>query len=161
MITDLSDFFELDIGFNIFDLFGKHRMQEALDQYDTLRFVKNQKIAELDKTIRRQGQMLRDAYAKIEELKQENKNKDALIDEFSKTLEEERHKNLFAESSKATSMKAAEKLSMQNTELRVALNKSRLDYEDLAETHERLLDVIKRERPDILLDDVEKDRKAS
>lgn len=156
MITEWGDYYEVDAGFDIFDLFGKARLKDAADKYDDLRFTKNKQINDQKRTIERQGKMLTDAYSKIEELEKTIESKDQIINDISEDLRNERSKNLFAESAKVSCVKAAENLSMQNTNLKYALNKSRLDYDELSKTHERLLDVIKKERPDISLDELER-----
>ena len=156
MITEWGDYYEVDAGFDIFDLFGKARLKDAADKYDDLRFTKNKQINDQKRTIDRQGKMLQDAYAKIEELEKIIKSKDQIINDISEDLRNERNKNLFAESAKIGCTKAAERLSTQNTDLRVALNQTRLNYDELSETHEKLLGIIRKERPDISLDELER-----
>lgn len=156
MITEWGDYYEVDTGFDIFDLFGKARLKDAADKYDDLRFTKNKQINDQKRTIDRQAKMLRDAYAKIKELEETIKGKDLVINDISEDLRNERNKNLFAESAKVSCVKAAENLSNQNTSLKYALNKTRLNYDELSKTHEKLLDVIKKERPDISLDEIER-----
>ena len=156
MITEWGDYYEVDTGFDIFDLFGKARLKDAADKYDDLRFTKNKQINDQKRTIDRQAKMLRDAYAKIEELEKTIKDKDLIINDISEDLRNERNKNLFAESAKISCTKAAERLSTQNTDLRIALNRTRLNYDELSETHEKLLGIIRKERPDISLDEIER-----
>ena len=156
MITEWGDYYEVDTGFDIFDLFGKARLKDAATKYDDLRFMKNKQINDQKRTIDRQAKMLRDAYEKIEELENAIKDRDATINDISEDLRNERNKNLFAESAKISCTKAAERLSTQNTDLRIALNQTRLNYDELSETHEKLLGIIRKERPDISLDEIER-----
>ena len=156
MITEWGDYYEVDTGFDIFDLFGKARLKDAATKYDDLRFTKNKQINDQKRTIDRQAKMLRDAYEKIEELENAIKDRDATINDISEDLRNERNKNLFAESAKISCTKAAERLSTQNTDLRIALNQTRLNYDELSETHEKLLGIIRKERPDISLDEIER-----
>ena len=156
MITEWGDYYEVDTGFDIFDLFGKARLKDAATKYDDLRFTKNKQINDQKRTIDRQAKMLRDAYEKIEELENTIKDRDATINDISEDLRNERNKNLFAESAKISCTKAAERLSTQNTDLRIALNQTRLNYDELSETHEKLLGIIRKERPDISLDELER-----
>ena len=156
MITEWGDYYEVDTGFDIFDLFGKARLKDAATKYDDLRFMKNKQINDQKRTIDRQAKMLRDAYEKIEELENAIKDRDATINDISEDLRNERNKNLFAESAKISCTKAAERLSTQNTDLRIALNQTRLNYDELSETHEKLLGIIRKERPDISLDELER-----
>lgn len=156
MITEWGDYYEVDTGFDIFDLFGKARLKDAATKYDDLRFTKNKQINDQKRTIDRQAKMLRDAYEKIEELENAIKDRDATINDISEDLRNERNKNLFAESAKISCTKAAERLSTQNTDLRIALNQTRLNYDELSETHEKLLGIIRKERPDISLDELER-----
>lgn len=156
MITEWGDYYEVDTGFDIFDLFGKTRLKDAATKYDDLRFTKNKQINDQKRTIDRQAKMLRDAYEKIEELENAIKDRDATINDISEDLRNERNKNLFAESAKISCTKAAERLSTQNTDLRIALNQTRLNYDELSETHEKLLGIIRKERPDISLDELER-----
>ena len=156
MITEWGDYYEVDTGFDIFDLFGKARLKDAATKYDDLRFIKNKQINDQKRTIDRQAKMLRDAYEKIEELENAIKDRDATINDISEDLRNERNKNLFAESAKISCTKAAERLSTQNTDLRIALNQTRLNYDELSETHEKLLGIIRKERPDISLDELER-----
>lgn len=143
MITDVNDYFEINMGLDIFDLFRKRRLQEAVDKVDAVRFEKNQVIKKKEELINMQRNSIRVLAQDLTEERAKNEELEKEVAMLKAALNKERKAVTMAESIKYNSTKAVEKLSTENTELRVKLNQALRDYHDLADTHDKLCDDIR------------------
>ena len=150
--TDLCDYYDVEPGFKLFDIFGLKRLREAVDRFDELKFIKNQKLLELETTLKRQCIMLKGLKTENLSLKKSMLAKDEEIAQLKSELECQKKKATLAESSKISATNGLEKLSQENTNLRVQLNELSRNYNELADMHDELCNCLRRGETDISLD---------
>lgn len=161
MITDVNDYFEVNSRFDIFDPFGIGRLREAEFKFDNYRFEKNRQIENYKKTVERQAQIIRTLTMELEKTKSSNMELIKKFDQVNEQNSEYVKHIAILESAKVNSTKALEQTIEQNILLKMQLQSSRTDYEELSEVHEKLCEIIQKERPDILLDSVYSNKSAS
>ena len=150
--TDLCDYYDVEVGFKLFDIFGIRRLREATDRFDDLKFVKNQKIIGLERTIRKQCDMIKQFANENATLKKASEEMNAENARLTQEIERLKKKLSFTESSKISATNGLEKLSQENTELKIKLNEMSRNYNELADLHDEVCNCLRRGETDISLD---------
>lgn len=161
MITDLNDYFEVNPNFDIFDPFGTKRLKQAAVDFDNYRYEKNRQIESYRKTLERQGKMLGSMVEENERLLNEKVLLEDELENYIQKVSELNKRTAIAEAAKLNSAKNLEEVTEENQSLKNRLQNSLADYEELSEIHEKLCEIIQKERPDILLDSIESKRSVN
>lgn len=161
MITDLIDYFEVNSSFNIFDPFGMKRLKQAASDFDNYRYEKNKQIESYRKTLEYQAKMLRMMASENEKLQNEKHSLEDRVESYVHKIAELNKRTAIAEAAKLNSAKNLEEITEENESLKTRLHGSIAEYEELSEVHEKLCEIIQKERPDILLDSVYSKRSVS
>lgn len=158
MITDLNDYFEVNPNFDIFDPFGMKRLKQAASDFDNYRFEKNRQIESYRKTLDRQAKMLRSMVAENERLQNEKVTLEDQLENYIQKITELNKRTAIAEAAKLNSAKNLEEAIEENESMKIRLREALADYDELSEVHEKLCEIIQKERPDILIDSIESKR---
>lgn len=133
--------------FDITDFFGKSRIRKLMYEYDQLKWVYQKEVENDSEIINRQAEAVT---AMVEKLTAAEKE----IEYLRAYIRESDSAKCSMQKNRMESDKRASKLADENDELKTELAKLNAEHHELANLHEKLLELIKKERPDIDLDSI-------
>lgn len=147
MDQDLDRRIRRHTRFDITDIFGKGRIRKLMYEYDNLKWTYQKEVEHDSEIINGQAAAVTAVVEKLTAAEKEIEYLKAYIRESDSAKQNMQKNRMDAE-------RRVSKLADENDELKTELAKLNAEHHDLINLHEKLLELIKKERPDIDLDSI-------
>lgn len=152
MIDDLDRYANEHSGFDHTDIFGKGRIRKLIFEYNALKQSYQKETKAQQEIIMSQARAVTSMVEKTQSMQDEIDYLKRYIKESDAAKANLQKNRMLADSDKLSAEKRVLILQEENAALKETLDSLRADYNELTNLYESVVEIVKKERPDICLD---------